>query len=658
MGGLAIATTEWALLWITSPDAFVGFGEVLGLWPVIIGNLLPCAVIAAAALGLVVRGGRWLEGRGRRRELAAIAAGLLSAPYAAWLARFTFSGARASSYKYHAVYVGVTAVAVIVTFAAVAWWIGFRDGRRAAAPAVVGVGVGVTVAASTVNATFLQNEYEPLHAFLAGAGTLFAVIAGIEASRRWAAPTRARLVAAGAFAIVAWSAVSALVLAGSEQRAWVVWGRTANSRYITKRVVLGPLSPKPSRPVERSAIVVKPNLDTDLTRAWRQRRAEEPLPHIVLFGVDGLRPDHMGTYGYRRHQTTPHIDAMAKRGVVFTNAFTSYPATATFNTSLLVGRTVPYVKQHRTPSPYQQLAITRLLHQKGYYSIVSSWFESSGSAEFDPADYEIEGLVPRATLEQIKSAKVMPFVPVETDLEHVARHLRAVRQRKAPMLLWMHLLGTHLLPNGEFYPSPDHPFGDSRSDRYDSAVAGTERWIATVERMVAELDDGRPIVWFIFADHGSRLDHGGRDLYRGLIHVPLIVVGPKFRPAKVDHPVDVSLDLAATVLDLAGMTPPDEYDGVSLIPSLMGLPTDEAMNARLIPLVRGAWRGAIHGSFKLIEHRDTRSLFDLKQDPLEKRNIIGQHPELAAQLAAVMSSEIDRRYEDYRRAKRESRAAR
>src|SRR5690606_38794108 len=107
------------------------------------------------------------------------------------------------------------------------------------------------------------------------------------------------------------------------------------------------------------------------------------------------------------------------------------------------------------------------------------------------------------------------------------------------------------------------------------------------------------------------------------------VVGPKLEPAKVDHPVDVSLDLAATVVDLTGTPPPKEYDGVSLMPLLMGAPATEA-GQRLIPLVRGAWRGAIHRSFKLLEHRGTRSLYDFGQDPGEKRNIIGLHPELAA----------------------------
>jgi glucan phosphoethanolaminetransferase (alkaline phosphatase superfamily) len=551
----------------------------------------------------------------------------------------------------------VTALAISVVFAIFVWFIGLRDVWRRGAAVVCATSLLAVAALQWLSSATLPNEYEPLHQFLAGWSVLFAALTGIELARAWL-PARSRertAAAGGALAGVLWTAISGIVLARSESQAWILWGQTAASRYITQRWTFLSARTTAARPDGTLTIGIKPNLETLQTKAWRRKRAAAPVPHIVLFAIDSLRPDHMGTFGYRRHPTTPHIDAMAKQGVVFTRAFSSYPSTANFNSSLLVGRYLPYVKEHRLPRSYQKLALTRLLKNRGYYTLVSSWFEHSAMDEFNPKDYEIDGYVPKPTRQQRLRAKVMPFVPVERDLDHVALHLREARQKNLPVLLWMHLLGAHPLPRGGFSPSKDHPFGDTPSDRYDSAVAGTERWLARVQQMMAALDDGRPIIWFIYADHGIRIQRRGRDLYRGLVHVPLIAVGPDFRPGRVNHPVDTSLDLAATVVDLTGTAPPDEYDGISLIPLLLKGDAVTGMDSRLIPLTRGNdWRGAVYGRFKLLEHKGSRSLFDMRADPEEKRNVIARHEALAARLSDAMNAEVNRRFNDYERALRES----
>ncbi|MFQ5720585.1 MAG: sulfatase-like hydrolase/transferase, partial [Acidobacteriota bacterium] len=60
-------------------------------------------------------------------------------------------------------------------------------------------------------------------------------------------------------------------------------------------------------------------------------------PNIVLISVDTLRPDHLGAYGYRR-PTSPHIDSLARRGMVFDNAVSTAPWTLPAHISLLTGR--------------------------------------------------------------------------------------------------------------------------------------------------------------------------------------------------------------------------------------------------------------------------------------------------------------------------------
>jgi arylsulfatase A-like enzyme len=136
------------------------------------------------------------------------------------------------------------------------------------------------------------------------------------------------------------------------------------------------------------------------------------------------------------------------------------------------------------------------------------------------------------------------------------------------------------------------------------------------------------------------------------------VVAPGVRPRVENTPVDVALDLAASVVDWAGIEPPPSYDGVSLLPALEG---DEAalqaMRRRVIPLARRSDSiGAVYDRFKYMKIRDAISLFDLEADPAEKRNVVGEHAELARSVGSVAEAEIARRTASYRN-RRKSQAA-
>jgi tetratricopeptide (TPR) repeat protein len=77
----------------------------------------------------------------------------------------------------------------------------------------------------------------------------------------------------------------------------------------------------------------------NLRRAEAQlprRAATSDMPNILFFVIDTLRADHLSSYGYPR-KTTPHIDAVAKRGALFENAISQAPWTAASMASLFTG---------------------------------------------------------------------------------------------------------------------------------------------------------------------------------------------------------------------------------------------------------------------------------------------------------------------------------
>lgn len=70
--------------------------------------------------------------------------------------------------------------------------------------------------------------------------------------------------------------------------------------------------------------------------ACSPRGAGGPGPGVLVIAIDGLRADHLGTYGYDR-QTTPALDALAAEGLFFEEAFASSPLTLPAHVALLTG---------------------------------------------------------------------------------------------------------------------------------------------------------------------------------------------------------------------------------------------------------------------------------------------------------------------------------
>jgi arylsulfatase A-like enzyme len=96
------------------------------------------------------------------------------------------------------------------------------------------------------------------------------------------------------------------------------------------------------------------------------------------------------------------------------------------------------------------------------------------------------------------------------------------------------------------------------------------RLLATARRELA----GRPLWVVLVSDHGEGFSpdgprHHGGDLHPSLLSVPLLISGPGAQPAAV--PARVSLvDVAPTLLELAGLEPPAGLDGISLASLLAG----------------------------------------------------------------------------------------
>jgi Flp pilus assembly protein TadD len=210
----------------------------------------------------------------------------------------------------------------------------------------------------------------------------------------------------------------------------------------------------------------------------------------------------------------------------------------------------------------------------------------------------------------------------------------------ARWLAWVHLFDPHAP-----YAAPAE-FRAGRSD-YDAEVAYTDAMLgAFLDRLRASGQLEHTLI-VATADHGESLgEHGetthGLFAYESTLAVPLIVNATGITPAVIDGDV-AHVDIVPTILDLAGLPMPSGLDGVSL---LHPAPADRAVYFEALDayLTRG-WaplRGLVQAGWKYIDLPDAE-LYDLKSDPGETRNRIGQDARadlLQKRLSALESEQL------------------
>lgn len=376
-------------------------------------------------------------------------------------------------------------------------------------------------------------------------------------------------------------------------------------------------------------------------------RAQGP-DSVLLVTIDTLRADRVGAYGHTQAMT-PALDALAARGVRFADATAHAPLTHPSHAAIMTGR-YPGAFGIRlngmTPLPAEATTLAERFRAAGYATgaVVASVIldEAYGMGQgFESYDDRIAapagGDVALSSLQR-RAGEV-------TD-----RALAWLASRSAPggrslgeggkregWFLWVHYYDPHLP-----YDAPKLGTGRNFQNRpYDAEVAYVDQQLA---RLLRGVDTARTVV-AVTSDHGEALgDHGEGDhgyfLYDATLHVPLIIAGPGIGPRVVTEQVRL-IDVAPTVLDLAGIGDRSAYDGESLRGLMHG-----AARREIPPSYAESWYPKLH--FGWSELRSLRvgewkhiaapkpELYDLRTDPGELKNVIAARGSVAARMAADM----------------------
>ncbi len=365
--------------------------------------------------------------------------------------------------------------------------------------------------------------------------------------------------------------------------------------------------------------------------------------NVVFITVDTLRTD-VGFMGYDK-ATTPQLDALAARSVVFDRMYALASYTGKSIGPLLIGKYPSETKRdggHFNTYYNSNMLLAERLKAAGVHTLgaASHWYWApwsgltQGIDGFDlsarPADGQGDNDT-SVTSKQLSDAAI--------------RILKKPASTDGRFFMWLHYFD----PHEQYQPHDDAPsFGNGNEAAYDGEVWFTDKHIGRVLDFIASQPWGAKTAVVVTADHGEAFgEHGmrqhGYELWEPLVHVPMIVyvpgVPPHHVPVKRSH-----IDVVPTILDLMRAPPAadGELSGESMIDDVMAGADDAAVHVYperdvYIDMPIGPYtqmrHALIHGAtpgMKLI-HFDSGAyqLFDLATDPDEKDDLASDKEKLA-----------------------------
>lgn len=380
-------------------------------------------------------------------------------------------------------------------------------------------------------------------------------------------------------------------------------------------------------------------------------RSRTRRPNVIVYVVDCLRADHVGAYGYSL-DTTPNLDALAADGVVLQNLTScapwTKPSTACLFTSLL-----PTFHQARTVDDAlarDRTTLAEVFQGAGYET--AAWV---ANPVIDPRVFFFnQGFDRWADLRSFEERSRRENIhDIETDAADITKGVLPWlgEHRNETFFLYLHSLDLHFgyRPRPPFdakFVSPGSRGLERDRELYDNELAYND---AEIGKLVAELkrlglyDD---TILFVTADHGEEFgEHGetrhGKTLYQQALHIPGILKLPGSRHAGLRPDALASnIDTAPTLLALAGVEAPKEFQGRSLLDVIENhaSESDRRVFSEVVApnFVSYAVRDRRYKHIKTLVPELSDSVYDLETDPGETKNLLPDVPPQGARLVSEL----------------------
>jgi arylsulfatase A-like enzyme/Tfp pilus assembly protein PilF len=394
-------------------------------------------------------------------------------------------------------------------------------------------------------------------------------------------------------------------------------------------------------------VLLRPEQDPAkrVEKLWAKSGVEKP--NVILMTLDTTRADHLACYGYP-DISTPNLDSLAQKGVLFEQAAASSPLTLPSHCSIMTGMYPTYhgvrVNGNAALSE-EQTTIAEVLSSQGYqcgafiaaFVLDGRWGLKQGFQHYDDQF-------------DLKKYKHIDLGAIQRPGDQVMDAALAwLDGHKAnPFFAWIHLYDPHAP-----YEPPEPYFSEYRrrglTGLYDGEIAFMDEQIGRCVDWLEKNRLGRNTILILIGDHGEGLgSHGegthGYFIYEYAVHVPFLVIAPfpELQGLRVSSQVR-AVDVFSTLLELAKVKSPVKVSGKSLLP-LMFQPKKKiesyAYGESMAPNIQFGWsplRLLRTPHYKYID-APRAELYDLTQDADEQTNLFQQYPDIARK----MKTELDR----------------
>ena len=397
-------------------------------------------------------------------------------------------------------------------------------------------------------------------------------------------------------------------------------------------------------------------------------QAIEPAKNVVVVLVDTLRASKLKVFNPSSRVRTPVLDELAEQSAVFERAQSTENWTKPAVGAILTGL-----------HPMDHAARTQGAVLSDEALMLSEHFKSEGFATggFIANGYISDRFGFDQGWDRYKNYIREPGASSEA--EDVFREAGdwAVAHKDERFFLYVHTIDPHVPydPEDEFvsmYDSrsdydgqvqprmtgellhdakrnpPRVTFTESDVTRlqalHDGEITQHDQHMGTFIERLKEAGIWEDTVFVFVADHGEEFnEHGswghGHSVYQELLHVPFLIHREGHVPARRIATSVSTVDLAPTVLALAGAKPMESIAGRSLVPLLQGaarpgpeVAMSEFLDERRV-MVGSQWKLIVRGNL-------TSSLFDLGSDPGEQTQLeLGAHP-IAARYLRILQGQF------------------
>ena len=417
--------------------------------------------------------------------------------------------------------------------------------------------------------------------------------------------------------------------------------------------------------------------------------------NIILITIDSLRVDQLGCYGSKNK--TKNIDNFAKKGIIYTKAFSNGSNTMVSVPVFLTSKYPPKITS-------STLTIAEVLQRNGYKTAVFNpnvlmlhgycrnikiyrgfkhveLFLSKHRKLFEPyVEFLIghygkilKNIILGKRLKFLTKILTLPalYVPIPIDVPCPRADIitkNAISwietNKDKPMFIWINYMDAHepYLPQEKF-ESVIEKIQLTKLNRklryfnfllnneeiielkslYSKSIEYIDKYIGLFLEAIKEIDLGDTTI-ILTSDHGEQFnEHGSfvhpqEGLYNEQLHIPLIIYDPSKNSNKIDYMVSLR-NIPKTIINIAGLKS-NYFDGMNLL----DINNDEN------PIIsfgnpEGDYLSVISQGYKLIIKNfgnTSYELYDLQKDANEKIDISSKFPDIKYKLLDILKKHMDK----------------